>query len=143
MTVIHEHETHRHMHRVHSDDHQESSHGHHDHEHNDLEHGFEIADVLRVVFVALAAVAVWFHLWEPFQRVSVIGLAATLIGGYPIFKEAFENIVDRRMTMELSMTIAFVSALALIAFERDRNSCSDRLPCCESGCRGRLGTECL
>ena len=41
------------------------------------EHGFELVEVLRVVFVALAAAAVWFHLWEPFHRVSVIGLAAT------------------------------------------------------------------
>ena len=85
----------------------------HDHDH---EHGFEIVEVLRVVFVALAAAAVWFHLWEPFHRVSVIGLAATLIGGYPIFKEAFENIVERRMTMELSMTIALASALAIGEF---------------------------
>src|ERR1700724_605944 len=85
----------------------------HDHDH---EHGFEMAEVLRVVFVALAAAAVWFHLWEPFHRVSVIGLAATLIGGYPIFKEAFENVVERRMTMELSMTIALVSALAIGEF---------------------------
>jgi heavy metal translocating P-type ATPase len=54
--------------------------------------------------------------WEPFHRVSVLGLAATLIGGYPIFKEAFENIVERRMTMELSMTIALVSALAIGEF---------------------------
>jgi heavy metal translocating P-type ATPase len=84
-----------------------------EHEH---EHGFEMVDVLRVIFVALAAAAVWFHLWEPFHRVSVIGLAATLIGGYPIFKEAFENIVERRMTMELSMTIALVSALAIGQF---------------------------
>jgi Cu+-exporting ATPase len=82
----------------------------------DHEHGFEVVEVLRVVFVALAAAAVWFHLWEPFHRVSVIGLAATLIGGYPIFKEAFENIVERRMTMELSMTIALVSALAIGEF---------------------------
>ncbi len=43
-------------------------------------------------------------------------MAATLIGGYPIFKEAFENIVERRMTMELSMTIALVSALAIGEF---------------------------
>ncbi len=82
----------------------------HDHDH---EHGIE---VLRVVFVALTAAAVWFHLWEPFHRVSVIGLVATLIGGYPIFKEAFENIVERRMTMELSMTIALLSALAIGEF---------------------------
>jgi heavy metal translocating P-type ATPase len=80
------------------------------------EHGLEFAEVLRVVLVAFAAAAVWFHIWEPFHRVSVIGLAAALIGGYPIFKEAFENIVERRMTMELSMTIALVSALAIGEF---------------------------
>ncbi len=82
----------------------------------DYEHGFQLVEVLRVVFVALAAAAVWFHLWEPFPRVSVIGLVATLIGGYPIFKEAFENVLERRMTMELSMTIALVSALAIGEF---------------------------
>ena len=86
------------------------------HEDHDHEHGFELVEVLRVLFVALAAAAVWFHLWEPFHRISVIGLAAALIGGYPIFKEAFENIVERRMTMELSMTIALVSALAIGEF---------------------------
>jgi heavy metal translocating P-type ATPase len=92
---------------------------HHDHEHDehhDHEYAFELVEVLRVVFVALAAAAVWFHLWEPFHRVSVIGLVVTLIGGYPIFKEAFENVLERRMTMELSMTIALVSALAIGEF---------------------------
>jgi heavy metal translocating P-type ATPase len=89
---------------------------HQEHDHHDHEHGFEIAEILRVVFVALAAAAVWFHLWEPFHRVSVIGLTATLIGGYPIFKEAFENVLERRMTMELSMTIALASALAIGEF---------------------------
>ncbi len=87
-----------------------------EHDEHDHEHGFEWLEAARVVFVALAAAAVWFHLWEPFPRVSVIGLAATLIGGYPIFKEAFENIIERRMTMELSMTIALVSALAIGEF---------------------------
>jgi cation transport ATPase len=90
---------------------------HHDHDyHDEHEHGFELVEVLRVAFVALAAIAVWFHLWEPLHRVSVIGLVAILVGGYPIFKEAFENILERRMTMELSMTIALVSALAIGEF---------------------------
>jgi heavy metal translocating P-type ATPase len=115
MTVTREPATHLHEVEPHAalplEQHQES----HDHEHGH-EHAFELAEVLRVLFVALAAAAVWFHLWEPFHRVSVIGLAATLIGGYPIFKEAFENIVERRMTMELSMTIALVSALAIGEF---------------------------
>ena len=87
-----------------------------DHDDHDHEHGFEWLEVARVLFVALAAAAVWFQLWEPIHRFSVIGLAATLIGGYPIFKEAFESIVERRMTMELSMTIALVAALAIGEF---------------------------
>src|ERR1022692_1026278 len=78
--------------------------------------GVEWAEFLRIALVALAAAAVWFRLWEPFAHISVIGIAATLIGGYPIFKEAFDNIAERKMTMELSMTIALLSALAIGEF---------------------------
>ncbi len=85
-------------------------------EHEEHSHGVDWAELVRIAFVALAAAAVWFRLWEPFPHVSVIGIAATLIGGYPIFKEAFENIVERKMTMELSMTIALLSALAIGEF---------------------------
>ncbi len=85
-------------------------------EDSEREHGFEWIELARIAFVALAAAAVWFRLWEPFPHVSVIGIAAALIGGYPIFKEAFENIVERKMTMELSMTIALLAALAIGEF---------------------------
>src|SRR5450755_1681545 len=85
-------------------------------EHEEHSHGVEWAELVRIAFVALAAAAVWFRLWEPFPHISVIGIAAALIGGYPIFKEAFENIVERKMTMELSMTIALLSALAIGEF---------------------------
>ncbi len=88
---------------------------HEDHDHGH-EHGFEWGDIARIAFTALAAAGVWFRVWEPFPNVSVIGIAAALIGGYPIFKEAFENIVERKMTMELSMTIALLSALAIGEF---------------------------
>src|ERR1700721_4736410 len=37
-------------------------------------------------------------------------------GGSHLFKEALENIVERKMTMELSMTIALLSALAIGEF---------------------------
>src|SRR5579871_672400 len=88
---------------------------HEDHDHGH-EHGFEWGDIARIAFTALAAAGVWFRVWEPFPNVSVIGIAAALIGGYPIFKEAFENIVERKMTMELSMTIALLAALAIGEF---------------------------
>jgi heavy metal translocating P-type ATPase len=80
------------------------------------EYGFEWLEIIRIAFVALAAAAVGFRLWEPFPHVSLVGIAATLIGGYPIFKAALENIVERKMTMELSMTIALLAALAIGEF---------------------------
>jgi Cd2+/Zn2+-exporting ATPase/Cu+-exporting ATPase len=86
----------------------------HDH-HNDHEHAFEWPEAARIGIVTLAAAAVWFR-WEPYSDVSVIGILSLTIGGWPIFKEAFENIIERRMTMELSMTIAIVAAAAIGEF---------------------------
>jgi len=87
--------------------------GTHEHDHDQ---SFERQDGLRILFVAFAAALVWFRVWEPFTRVSMIGVAGTLIGIYPILKEAGENVMERRMTMELSMTIAILAALAIGQF---------------------------
>ena len=73
-------------------------------------------DFARIAVVALGATLVWFHAWEPFARVSVIGIIAAIVGGWPIFREAYENIVERRMTMELSMSLALLAALAIGEF---------------------------
>jgi Cd2+/Zn2+-exporting ATPase/Cu+-exporting ATPase len=84
---------------------------------DDVDHGrIEPVELIRILGTALVAAAVWFRVWEPFPRLSVLGLLGTLIGGWPIFHEAWENIRERRMTMELSMTIALVAALAIGEF---------------------------
>jgi heavy metal translocating P-type ATPase len=99
------------------------AHDHHGHDHDDdheeghdHSHGFDWLEAARIALVALAAVAVWFKLWEPFSSVSLIGIAGLVVGGWPILKEAFENLLERRMTMELSMTIAIVAAAAIGQF---------------------------
>src|ERR1700739_3101494 len=38
-------------------------------EHEQHGHGVEWAELARIAFVALAAAAVWFRLWEPFSRI--------------------------------------------------------------------------
>jgi P-type Cu+ transporter len=95
-----------------TDDH---DHGHDDHE-DHHEHSFEWPEAVRIAVVALAAAAVWFHWWEPSSQISVIGVIGVLVGGWPIFKEAAENIVARRMTMELSMSIAVIAAAVIGEF---------------------------
>jgi len=85
------------------------------HDHDDHEHRFEWQDAARIAFVAAAA-AVWFELWEPVKSFSLLGVIGLLVGGWPILKKALENILARRMTMELSMTIAIIAAAAIDEF---------------------------
>jgi heavy metal translocating P-type ATPase len=87
----------------------------HDHQ-DEHDHPMKSTDLARIAFVGVCVLLAWFRVWEPFPRLSVIGIAATLIGGWPIFKEAFENLFERRMTMELSMTIALAAALLIGEF---------------------------
>jgi heavy metal translocating P-type ATPase len=105
---VHDHaRDHEHGHPEHHDDHD----GHDDHE-----HAFEWPEVLRIAVVAVAAAAVWWRLWEPFSAISLIGVLGLAVGGWPIFKEALENLLAKRMTMELSMSIAIVAAAAISEF---------------------------
>jgi len=91
-------------------------HEHEDHEHDDPEHVFEWTEMVRIGLVGLAAAMVWFRVWEPVSIFSVVGVAGLLVGGWPIFKEALENLIAKRMTMELSMSIAIIAAAAISEF---------------------------
>jgi len=86
------------------------------HEAHEHEHALEWPEMLRIVLVAVAAAAVWWRVWEPLPRISLIGVAGLLIGSWPIFKEALENLFAKRMTMELSMSIAIIAAAAISEF---------------------------
>ena len=70
----------------------------------------------RVAFVALILVLDWLQVVPRAGRLDVLALVGVLIGGYPIFKEAIADLMERRMTMELSMTIALVAAAAIGEF---------------------------
>jgi len=83
---------------------------------HDHEHDLDWVELAHIAIVAISAAAVWFRVWEPARSISVIGVIGLLAGGWPIFKEAFENLIARRMTMELSMTIAIVAAAAIGEF---------------------------
>ncbi len=68
------------------------------------------------MLVAVGAVWSWFRASEPVPGIDIVAVLAVLIGGYPIFRAALADILERRMTMELSMTIALAAALAIREF---------------------------
>jgi Cd2+/Zn2+-exporting ATPase/Cu+-exporting ATPase len=63
--------------------------------------------------IVVASLTGW---WRLFMDRDWLAFAGTVIGGFPIYQEAWENLRKRRMTMELSMTIALLSALAIGQF---------------------------
>jgi len=91
----------------------EASAQHHEHEHDAGEQHVEWVELGRIGFAGLAIIATWLRLYHPLPDFDIVGFAAVVIAGYPIFREAFADLLSRRMTMELSMTIALVSALAI------------------------------
>ena len=86
------------------------------HDRDDPDHSLEWSEALRIALVALAAIVVWFRLWEPFSLISVVGVTGLVIGAWPIVREAAENAIARRMTMEVSMSIAIIAAAAIGEF---------------------------
>ncbi len=99
------------------------SHGGHDghHEHGEEhDHGHEHpagpVEYIRLGVLAIVILANLTGWWKNHMDRDWLALATTLIGGFPIFAEALENLRKRRMTMELSMTLALLGALFIGQF---------------------------
>ena len=80
------------------------------------EHKVRVAEYVRLILMAIVILASLLGWWKHFMNRDWLAFAATLIGGFPIFEEAWENLRKRRMTMELSMTIALVAAMCIGQF---------------------------
>ncbi len=101
--------------------HEQPDAGHHhrhgdDHDHDDHDHQNGPAGYIRLALMGLIVVASVTGWWLPFMHRDWLAFAGTVIGGLPIYREAWENLRKRRMTMELSMTIALLAALAIGQF---------------------------
>jgi len=93
----------------HSHERDEDHEDHHDHDEGWLEWA-------RVAFVAVVLLLVWSQAVPRVRGIDILAVIGVLIGGYPIFKEAIADLLERRMTMELSMTIALVAASVIGEF---------------------------
>jgi Cd2+/Zn2+-exporting ATPase/Cu+-exporting ATPase len=86
------------------------------HEDSEPDHGESWREWMRVVFVAVILLLVWLRAVPSFRGIDFLAIVGILIGGYPIFKEAIADLLERRMTMELSMMIALVAASVIGEF---------------------------
>jgi hypothetical protein len=71
---------------------------HDDHEDgHEHDHALNWREISRVLFVAAAAAAIWFLGGARNPYVIGIGVICTLVGGFPIFHEAYENRAARSL----------------------------------------------
>ena len=75
----------------------------------------EAADAARIALVAVGALAAWITrlAGAPGWTVAAIGTATLLASCWPIVVEAWGDLRERRMSMELSMLLAIVAAAAI------------------------------
>lgn len=90
--------------------------GHESGAHEEHEPAFTRISLARIALVAAAVALVGLGLLGGGWLAGGVAVAVTLLGGFPILAEAWEAVPARRMTMELSMTIALVAALAIGEF---------------------------
>ena len=73
-------------------------------------------DVVIFALVGVAAAVSWLGFMPRVAGIDLLAVAAVLGGGGTVFREAVENLLARRMTMQLSMTLALIAALAIREF---------------------------
>ena len=83
--------------------------------HRPLLERIEAADAARIALVAVGALAAWITrlAGAPGWTVAAIGTATLLASCWPIVVEAWGDLRERRMSMELSMLLAIVAAAAI------------------------------
>ncbi len=81
----------------------------HEDTHDPSEHQIDEIDLIRIALTGVVLLLCWLQV----PCFNMLAVAAVLVGGYPIFEEAFSNLRQRRMTMELSLSIALFAALAI------------------------------
>lgn len=70
-------------------------------------------ELLRLSLMGLAALASWIGIWRQFLPVDLIAIIATLVGGYPIYKETFHSLAHKQINMEVSMALAIIASLVV------------------------------
>jgi heavy metal translocating P-type ATPase len=80
-------------------------------EHHDFAAHWRDYGRIAVIIVAIAVSR--FHPLPAIGGFDPVGIVAAVLGGYPIFREAIRDALARRMTMELSMSIALIAALSI------------------------------
>jgi Cd2+/Zn2+-exporting ATPase/Cu+-exporting ATPase len=73
-------------------------------------------DLVRLSLMALAGLVSYLGLWHFFAPVDLVAIAASIVGGYPVYVETIRSLRQRQVNMEVSMTLAIAASLIVGQF---------------------------
>ena len=73
-------------------------------------------DTVRLAIMAAAAVSSWSGVWGQLLPIDVVAIAATLLGGYPVYRETLRALKQGHINMEVSMAVAIFASLIVRQF---------------------------
>ena len=80
------------------------------------EQGNTRTDLVRLSVMAVAAVVCGIGSYLKILPFDILAIAATLVGGYPVYKETLQSLRHGHVNMEVSMTVAIFECLILGQF---------------------------
>ncbi len=69
--------------------------------------------LLRLALMGVATLLSWIGIWRAFLPIDFIAILATLVGGYPVYRETFGALRHGHVNMEVSMAVAIFASLAV------------------------------
>ena len=73
-------------------------------------------DIVRLAITAVAAVSSGLGVWRQLLPIDAVAITATLLGGYPVYKETLLALRHGHVNMEVSMAVAIFASLLVGQF---------------------------
>ncbi len=70
-------------------------------------------ELLRITYVAFSVLTSHLGLPQRLLPIDAVAITATIIGGYPIFREAYNNLHEHSITMEVAMAMGIIASLLI------------------------------
>lgn len=73
-------------------------------------------ELIRIGIVGLLIILSWIKIWQPYVGLDVIAIIAVLVGGYPLFKDAYNCLKGGKLGADAFMSIGIIAAFVIGEF---------------------------
>ena len=73
-------------------------------------------ELIRLGIVSILIILSWMKIWHPYVEFDVIAILAVIVGGYPLFKDAYHCLKKGKLSADAFMSIGILAAFVIGEF---------------------------